>query len=347
MVGTRQYLDRPTTALILLFLAGAWTGLAALALAHEPRLLRTRRLLVGELVVGCVLQAGDSWAYESHFVWGPPGVTSIWPIAGVLSVGVVLGPRWASTAGAVVALSRLVGRLAPDLMAVGRFPFDNSNVFKTEERLLAVLFILGLYVLAGAGAGYVARLLRAAEAEVAMARARGEIARELHDGVLQALTVVERRSDDPVLVGLARKTEDDLRRFLFGGRPGRSTLHERLAEAAEGFSRRTGVRPTVAVDDELGRLAPAAVEALAGAAAEALNNVAKHASATRVVLYAGPEAGGVLVSVRDDGTGFNPAEVSEGQGLRSSIRARLEDLGGWAEVRSARGAGTEVVLWSP
>ena len=53
----------------------------------------------------------------------------------------------------------------------------------------------------------------------------------------------------------------------------------------------------------------------------------------------------VLVTVRDDGDGFDPAAATTGRGVSSSIIARMTDAGGRAEVVSAPGRGTEVRLW--
>ncbi|BCI50929.1 hypothetical protein NIIDNTM18_02070 [Mycolicibacterium litorale] len=85
-------------------------------------------------------------------------------------------------------------------------------------------------------------------------------------------------------------------------------------------------------------------QAVLAATREAINNVDRHARAGRIRIV--PEDG--LVSVIDDGIGFDPARVGAGHGLAESITARMRRAGGGAEVISAPGAGTTVVLrWSP
>jgi hypothetical protein len=74
--------------------------------------------------------------------------------------------------------------------------------------------------------GYVVQLARRAQAAYAEAVAlqsaaaeRERLSRSVHDGVLQALALVSRRSTDPQLAALAADQEAALRRLLVGGRP--------------------------------------------------------------------------------------------------------------------------------
>jgi signal transduction histidine kinase len=92
---------------------------------------------------------------------------------------------------------------------------------------------------------------------------------------------------------------------------------------------------------------------MASAVREAVANVASHAGTgeawVEVSLTAsGADAaapGGVQVTVRDAGTGFDPARVDPARlGLRRSITERLADCGGQAFIRSAPGQGTLVSL---
>jgi signal transduction histidine kinase len=86
-------------------------------------------------------------------------------------------------------------------------------------------------------------------------------------------------------------------------------------------------------------------------AQEALNNVRKHARATKVSMTLSALDGGVLLTVQDDGIGFKVEDVSKRSlpghlGLRSMVeRATMAD--GWLTVDSGRGAGTTLRLWLP
>jgi signal transduction histidine kinase len=77
---------------------------------------------------------------------------------------------------------------------------------------------------------------------------------------------------------------------------------------------------------------------------EALTNVAKYAQASQVwvVLRADPlDAGQALLSVRDDGQGFDASQRTAGHGL-AGMRFRVATCGGELQVDSAAGAGTTI-----
>ena len=78
---------------------------------------------------------------------------------------------------------------------------------------------------------------------------------------------------------------------------------------------------------------------------EALHNVVKHSAADEVSIFLATETGGFTLAIRDNGKGFDPANVStrpgRGNGLKN-MRQRLEKIGGRCEIQSAPGNGTEV-----
>lgn len=80
----------------------------------------------------------------------------------------------------------------------------------------------------------------------------------------------------------------------------------------------------------------------------ALDNTVRHAEATRVVVEVlrGPEGGEVVVTVSDDGNGFDPASAAEGSGLRG-MRERVEALGGSLEIRTGLDEGTAICAALP
>ncbi len=129
---------------------------------------------------------------------------SVWPLTGILGAGLALGPLAAAAAGVGLGVARMGAVLA------------NGASIDTGGRALSVVNSVVFYTLGGVAAGYLERLLRRAEGQISAARAREEVARTLHDGVLQTLAVVERRATDPALSKLAREQERELRDWLFG-----------------------------------------------------------------------------------------------------------------------------------
>jgi signal transduction histidine kinase/phage shock protein PspC (stress-responsive transcriptional regulator) len=159
---------------------------------------------------------------------------------------------------------------------------------------------------------------------------RAAMAARVHDSVLQTLTLIQRRADDPREVArLARAEERALRSWLYAPVAASGTLVAALADVAS----------TAVVDDR--------VAALVAATREAVLNAAKHAGAPASV-YAEVADGEVEVNVKDRGRGFDPGTISgDRHGVRESIVARMETVGGRAAVRSAPGEGTEVRLLLP
>jgi signal transduction histidine kinase len=93
-------------------------------------------------------------------------------------------------------------------------------------------------------------------------------------------------------------------------------------------------------------MTPEADSALLRTAQEALANVAKHAAATRVGLTLSYMNNEVVLDVRDDGRGFDPAGVgvpgqAGGFGL-VAMRQRIEGLSGTLDVESEPGLGTAI-----
>jgi signal transduction histidine kinase len=83
-------------------------------------------------------------------------------------------------------------------------------------------------------------------------------------------------------------------------------------------------------------------------AQEALANVRKHAMASRVDLSLENTRGGTLLTIRDDGRGFNleGARRPDSLGLLG-MSERAEMMGGWCQVQSAKRRGTRVRIWVP
>nr|MDT0661134.1 ATP-binding protein [Micromonospora sp. DSM 115978] len=88
--------------------------------------------------------------------------------------------------------------------------------------------------------------------------------------------------------------------------------------------------------------------AISDCVTEALSNVVRHSGTGEARLAAHAKGDGVIVTVSDDGRGFDPSAVpTHRRGLRESIAGRMSAIGGSARVQSSVGTGTEVTLRWP
>ncbi len=235
-----------------------------------------------------------------------------------------------------------------------------------EAAFLLALALFPLALLASVVAGVrtlesrlVASRTRLVEAEDA---ARRRIERDLHDGVQQQLAAIgslvqlatRQVARDPAvaattLAEIAEGTEDaarELRQVVAGIHP--AVLTDRgLVHAVEARLQRIPLASRLTADaaSRTTRWSPAAEGAAYFAACEAITNVLKHADATVLDVRIEGDREQILVEVRDDGRGFDPATVGE-RGLLG-VRDRVESLGGAAEVTSRPGHGTTVAIRLP
>ena len=216
-----------------------------------------------------------------------------------------------------------------------------------DAALTAVVVVVSLALILAPFLWRLGRNLAAERAERIRSQERAELAAHLHDSVLQTLTLMQKRAEDPrEVAALARRQERELRDWLAGGdrRSTERSFAAALRSAAEEVEddHRVAVEVVVVGDCELDERA----EAVLGAAREALLNAAKHAAEPGPIrVYA--EAGDTSIEafVRDHGPGFELASVPrDRRGVRESIIGRMERAGGRAEVRSIPRGGTEVGL---
>lgn len=191
--------------------------------------------------------------------------------------------------------------------------------------------------------------------ELATARERNRLARDIHDGLGHHLTVVQMQVQaaravlghdpeqaDAVLAKAQQQASDalaEVRRSVAALREPRTVPP--LRTALEGLAAETsaaGVPTVLDVDGEARELPADTTETLFRAAQEGLTNVRKHAAATSARLTLAYHPGRVRLDVRDDGAGL-PDQPGEGFGLLG-LRERAADLGGRVELAPAAGAGT-------
>jgi signal transduction histidine kinase len=122
-----------------------------------------------------------------------------------------------------------------------------------------------------------------------------------------------------------------------------------LRTLAESQSSRLSLQIDVTGDDVAPRPGRLVESSLFRIAQEAVINAARHASATRVAVAIAERDGRVILTVRDDGVGFDldaPGTDADHWGLRS-MRERASAIGGMLHVESVRGTGTRVTAEVP
>ncbi|WP_043675628.1 MacS family sensor histidine kinase [Streptomyces xylophagus] len=355
--------DRPGIAIAFYVVLFVWT------LATLPRVQSavacTKRFLAVDLsiaLIGIVLTpiAAD----DHHIQSGGPTLPSIWTAGSVLAFAIKGGWRWAAFASTPVAVANLIERGSPARDTV-------HNVVLVWVASIAI--------------GYVVEVARASERTLARAleieattRERERLARDIHDGVLQVLAMVQRRGavlggEASELGRMAGEQEVALRTLVSGGLVPVSRVSLDAAEGAvvraveeesdddgDGpVDLRSLLAPYAAAKVSFAEPgapvplpAPAAKE-LAAAVGAALDNVRRHAGEdARAWILVEDEPGEVVVTVRDDGPGIPEGRLAQAEGegrlgVALSIRGRLRDLGGSAELVSIPGQGTEVELKVP
>jgi signal transduction histidine kinase len=206
--------------------------------------------------------------------------------------------------------------------------------------------------------------LRVQAEQAAVMQERNRLARELHDSVSQALygialgtrTARKLLEREPVnqevqaslsrpldyVLSLADSGLAEMRALIFELRPDaleKQGLVAALERQITAFQARHKLETQAALCQEP-KLPVQAKEALYRIAQEALNNVVKHAQATRVEIWLEEQAGAVTLEVQDDGVGFDPQGEFRGHLGLQSMRERAERLGGRLDINSAPGRGT-------
>jgi signal transduction histidine kinase len=123
-----------------------------------------------------------------------------------------------------------------------------------------------------------------------------------------------------------------------------------LVPALEELSRAYRERLGVSVDADLApvRLAPPVEHAVFRIVQEALANAVKHARPAHICLRLDHRDGQAVVSVEDDGDGFDPARAEERHGMGLQLmRERVAEVGGTLQLDASPGKGTRVRVLLP
>ncbi|MEO3809686.1 sensor histidine kinase [Sphaerisporangium sp. B11E5] len=189
---------------------------------------------------------------------------------------------------------------------------------------------------------------------------RERLAGEIHDTLAQGFTSIimliqaaEAQPDPSRHLALAMRTAREnlaeARGLIAALSPpplDGSTLEEALRRIAARLSEELAVPVAFEVGEGSRPLPPGIEVVLIRAAQEGLANVRRHAAASAVRICVEYGETEVVLRVRDDGRGFDPATAPRGFGLRA-MRTRAEEAGGSVRVEGAVGGGTELTVSIP
>lgn len=351
------------------FFAYDYSGLC-LVLPHQPELVGQNlwdiRDRDGRPVVQALIAKARQGQGYFRYVWNKPSVRQVAP-----KLGYVIGlQRWGWMVGTGIYLDDVQATL-DQLDQQG-----SANIAKTMGWIAAIA-LLALALVGGSALALNLSEYRAADAQLQLLarqvvqsqeNERAHLSRELHDSTSQTLVSIKLLMDSaigqlrqdgrplPPTLTQARARMDaaltEVRDISHRLRPvvldtlglpsALRHLGEEFAEHAQlaFFMRQHG--PADDLPEEIKTV-------LFRVTQEALTNIDKHAGASRVDLRLIFRAGGVRLTVADDGAGFDVAAIGadprRGIGLRN-MRERVESIGGVFRVRSSPGA-TRVIAQVP
>jgi len=255
------------------------------------------------------------------------------------------------------ALPALVFIVVLQTAATGGGTFMGSKI--NEQQLRQRRLLADLQAAQEENQGLQRQLLTQAR-EAGVLDERQRLAREIHDTLAQGLTGIVTQLEAAEAAhlrpeewqahvaranALARESLREARRSLQALRPEPlegSRLPDAIADMARRWSETAAVDLTLETTGEPVPLLTELEVALFRVAQEALANVARHASASRVGLTVSYMEDVVLLDVRDNGAGFTPGDTNgAGFGLRA-MEQRLRLVGGTLAIESEVGAGTAV-----
>jgi two-component system nitrate/nitrite sensor histidine kinase NarX len=191
---------------------------------------------------------------------------------------------------------------------------------------------------------------------------RSRLAREIHDGLAQHLAFLKmrvawlQRSEASVEMKQLHDIEGVLATALAEARQAISTLRadsgatttaEALMQYVEEFGRVSSLEVELHPDEHLPEVGPKVRVELLRIVQESLNNVRKHAGATKVKVQLTSTPGHLVIRIEDNGKGFDPGRTPEGHFGVAIMRERAESVGGTFKVSSNAGKGTHVEVSAP
>jgi ligand-binding sensor domain-containing protein/signal transduction histidine kinase len=196
---------------------------------------------------------------------------------------------------------------------------------------------------------------------------RNRIAREWHDTLMAGLAAISwqleatgdlfRRKEKEASESLelarnmVRHCQAEGRRIIWDLHDAESsvgTLSEALSKALNGVQRKSNAEMKLSVRGAEASLSPVMVHHLVCICQEAVSNALRHASPTRIQVGLEYSASLMVLSIRDDGKGFqHDGLAAPGHFGLSVMEERTRKIGGELRIQSAVGSGTQVLVQVP
>ncbi|QUX30789.1 ATP-binding protein [Nocardiopsis akebiae] len=341
-----------------------WTAFTTRAYARPH--LRDWRVLTADLAVAFACLFATALAATPFYLTQAPPLSGYWFAGTALAASVIWGGRAAAAVAVLYGLADLTLRTVMD-----------AAVTAATARGVVLLLLAGLAV------GYMSWMSERAERRFAQAvaleartREREQLARSIHDSVLQVLSLVSRRGAEAggeaaelgrmageqearlralVAIGSSQDTADGADGAGAAAPPpaGRAAASGAAVDLREPLRRAESARVSVSAPATPVILPAHTAAELTAAVLAALDNVERHCpEGARAWVLVEDEDDAVTVSVRDEGPGIEPGRLerarSEGRiGVAQSVLGRVRDLGGTVEYVSVPGQGTEVEMRVP
>jgi len=187
----------------------------------------------------------------------------------------------------------------------------------------------------------------------AVERERQRLDALVHDQVLHTLILAARADSQAAQEDAAKSATNAITALLEAqelNTPQTEVTSLGLFKALESAASKLDARvKTQSSGASAAKVNPEAAQALTEASLQALDNAIQHSKAKEIRLtLEALQNGGLRFTVSDDGAGFRTDRVSKNRiGISTSIKARVDSVGGRAEINSGPGKGTQVVLRWP
>lgn len=202
--------------------------------------------------------------------------------------------------------------------------------------------------------------------QLATSRERNRLARELHDTLAHSLSALAVQLDavDTAWESAPNDARNLLIKAIAQTRSGLTETRRALQSLraspledlglqlavktlAAGFAQRAGWQLDLQIADDLDGLPPDLEQILYRIAAEALNNILKHAEAETVAVTLQWRGADLALQIRDDGRGFDPATAPNDRFGLTGMRERAAMVGGLFTIESDGTCGTTIVFVAP